>query len=170
MVRRGLAVGDFFHATTDAQSVRNEVFGLINAHEFRIDATILEKSKAQPHVRKDEPTFYQYAWYYHFKEVGRAIFDPNATIMVTAASLGTKKQRTAYKTAVNNVVQQIIPRERWVVDFPQSNAEPCLQIADYCCWAIQRKWERGCELSHAIIRPKIVTEFDLWRVGTTHYY
>jgi hypothetical protein len=27
-------------------------------------------------------------------------------------------------------------------------SDPCLQVADYCTWAIQRKWERGDERSH----------------------
>lgn len=170
MVRRGLPVGDCFHATTDTQRVRDEVFDLIRRHSFRVDATILEKSKAQPQTRTDEPRFFQYAWFFHFKKVGPVLFDPTASMMVTAAALGTNKKKIAFKTAVNNVVQQVLPREKWVVDFPQSASEPCLQIADYCCWAIARKWERGCARSHALIADKIATEFDLWRTGTTHFY
>lgn len=170
MVKREMPVGDYFHATTDAQSVRDEVFALIKSHDFRIDSTILEKSKSQPHIRETEPLFYQYAWYYHFKKVGPLIFDPGADMLVTAAALGTKKKKTAFKTAVNNVIQQTLPRDKWFVDFPPSIAEPCLQIADYCCWAIQRKWERNCERSHVLIEDKIKTEFDLFKAGDKHYY
>jgi hypothetical protein len=48
--------------------------------------------------------------------------------------------------------------------------DPCLQVADYCAWVIQRKWERGDTVSYDMIREKIATEFDLWKNGPNHYY
>ena len=49
-LRRELAwndfeLGDHFHATCDAQAVRNEVFAAICQHHFTVQATIMEKSK-----------------------------------------------------------------------------------------------------------------------------
>lgn len=49
-------------------------------------------------------------------------------------------------------------------------SEPCLQIADYCCWAIQRQWERGDDRSYVLIQDKIRSEFDIFRWGATKYY
>jgi len=49
-------------------------------------------------------------------------------------------------------------------------ADPCLQIADYCAWAIQRKWERQDLRSYDLIRAKIRSEYDLWAKGTDYYY
>jgi hypothetical protein len=51
-----------------------------------------------------------------------------------------------------------------------SAKDPMLWVADYCAWAIQRKWETGDTRSHKLIEEKISTEFDLWSVGQTHYY
>jgi len=45
-----------------------------------------------------------------------------------------------------------------------------LQIADYCTWAIQRKWERTDAKSYNIIKDRITYEYDLWGHGTKHYY
>jgi hypothetical protein len=58
-----------------------------------VDATILEKSKAQPHLRS-EAHLYKMAWYLHFKYLARRI-DASDRLFVAASSLGTKKARGA---------------------------------------------------------------------------
>lgn len=44
------------------------------------------------------------------------------------------------------------------------------QIADYCSWAIQRKWESGDQRSYDLIRDKIRSEFDAFSTGSMYYY
>jgi hypothetical protein len=56
-----------FHATTDQQYVRDRVFEVLSHLNFRFDVTLLEKRKAQPQLRTDEPTLFKYAWYFHLK-------------------------------------------------------------------------------------------------------
>ncbi len=167
---RGFNQDDCIHCTSDPQAVRDEVFALLAKHDFRIDATVLEKSKAQPQTRSTEIRFYQYAWYYHFKHVGPRLFAPNDDALICAASLGTNKKRAGFRAAINNVVQQSIRSLSWKTAFWPAASDPCLLVADYCCWAIRRKWENGDERSYSIIQEKIATEFDLWRSGTRHYY
>ena len=53
-----------FHATTDQQYVRDRVFEVLSHLNFRFDVTLLEKRKAQPQLRPDEPTLFKYAWYF----------------------------------------------------------------------------------------------------------
>jgi hypothetical protein len=133
-----------------------------------VDATILEKSKAQPHLR-DEAHLYKMAWYLHFKYLARHI-DVSDRLFVAASSLGTKKARGALHTAVDDVVRQFSPCRSHRVAFWPADSDPCLQVADYCTWAIQRKWERADERSYALIAPKIRSEFDVWQLGKTEYY
>lgn len=172
--RRLVAGGDEkrnkLHATTDSLPVRKEVYDILESHDMQIDCTILEKTKAQPQTRIDEPTFFKYAWFYHFKAVGPQICRPKRKTLITAASIDNKKMRGAFMNSVNNVAQQIIPRDRWEVSFIESSQDPCLWVADYCAWAIQRKWEMGEDTFYKTVEKKIATEFDLWRVGTKHYY
>jgi hypothetical protein len=158
------------HATSDTQATRDRVFAALAKHSFRVDATILEKSKAQPQTRTTDAVFYQYAWYYHFKHVGPLILDGANKLLITAAALGHNKTKAAFKNAVNNTVQQIAVRDKWEVSFIESSIDPLLWAADYCAWAIQRKWELNDARSHKLIANAIKTEFDLWAVGTTHYY
>ena len=174
-IRRELALNgdpdrDKLHATTDLQEVRNKVFAAIAEEDFRWDATILEKAKAQPQTRVDHPTFYRYAWYYHFKHVGPQLAKDCDKMLITASALGEKKTRAAFKAGVNEPIQQIVPRSRWEVAFHESSKDPLLWVADYCAWAVQKKWERNDTRSYDLISHRRGSEYDLWSPGQTYYY
>lgn len=166
----GIGVESEFHATTDKLEVRARVFDLLQQYDFRVDATILEKAKAQPKTRTSDEVFYRYAWYYHMKHVAPRIVREHDELFVVGASLGTKKKRTLMHNAVRDVVQQVTPTVHYRTASWAAQSEPCLQVADYCCWAISRKWERGITEEYDRIAPRIATEFDLWRRGTKVHY
>jgi hypothetical protein len=170
VIHEGHFSRDAFHATDDPWPIRHRVFELIQQHDFRIDATILEKPKAQPHIRRTESRFYQYAWYYHLSYVAPKIVTAQDEVAISAASLETNRSKAHFKAAVNDVAQQVLPRTTWSVAFPAASTDPCIQVADYCAWAIQRKWERNDTTAYDMISDKISTEFDLWKNGTTYYY
>src|SRR5207249_3356771 len=65
---RGVHLDQVFHATSDPQAVRDEVFRVLGPLPFRVDATIFEKRKALPRLQNEE-SFYKLAWYLHFKYV-----------------------------------------------------------------------------------------------------
>jgi hypothetical protein len=175
-LRRQLAwdkqpLGEYFHACEDKQVVRDRVFALLRDQDFQIDATIMEKRKAQPQVRATNASFYKYGWYYHFRSIAKRVFhQPTAELLITAASVGTRKQQAIFTSTVNDVVQQVATGNRWSTYFCPSAADPCLQVADYCAWAIQKKWERNDFRSYDLIRHKIRREYDLWSHGTKTYY
>lgn len=175
MLRRRLAwkgtpIRDFFHCTYDRQEVRDAVFDLISKHDFTVQATIMEKSKAQPQTRTTEDRFYQYGWLYHLRHSSKRFLSANDSIQVTAATIGKKAKRITFEDAVRDVCQQIIPKKRFRTAFWPSETDPCLQLADYCTWAIQRKWERDDARSYELIAKKINYEYELWEHGTIHYY
>jgi len=170
LVREGVSVGDCFHATTDSQEVRDRVFAVLAASDFRFQATICEKSKAQPQVRVSKARFYQYPWYYHFKFGLAPHLKTGDRLLVTAASIGSKKERQTYIAALQDVVAQSAAHVLWAVDFRPALADPCLQAADYCAWATQRKWERDDVRSFDLIKSKLSYEYDLWKRGTVHHY
>jgi len=168
----GFELGEYFHATTDKQAVRDEVYKVIVSAPFTIQATIMEKSKAQLHVRETKPRFYQYGYFYHFKFGATKQLDSSSEALVTTASLGTRKEQIAFEDAVADVMRQTKRVKEWRADFMPCHADPCLQVADYCAWAIQRKWESGKKdlRSFDLIKDRITYEFDLWEKGTEHQY
>lgn len=174
-IRRRLAVTgeserDKLHATSDLQEVRSEVFEIIKNEDFRIDATVIRKCRAQDKIKLSHALFYKYAWYYHFKHVGPQIANTCDKMLITAAALGTKKTKASFKAGVNETVQQTLARERWEVAFHDSSKDPLLWVADYCSWAIQKKWEHNDMRSYELIKDKIKTEYDLFASGLKDYY
>lgn len=170
LLRDELPVSDFFHATTDAQAVRDRVYAEMQKHEFKFQATICEKSKAQPQVTASKARFYKVPWFYHFKNGLAPHLKQDDRLVVTAASIGTKKERATYTNALRDVVHQSAPKIPWVVDFRPAMADPMLQAADYCAWAVQRAWERNDQQSLDLIRDRMTYIYELWKHGTKHYY
>lgn len=167
---RNLGLDSCFHATDDLQVIRDEVFGLLVSQPIRVDVTILEKSKAEPHTRVDEPTFLRYAWYYHFRYVLKQVRSVGDELMIVAAEIGTKKRRAAYRRALEEVIRQTAWHLPHRVAFWPSFSDPCLQAADYSLWAVFRSWEHGDERSRKLIKHRIASEYDLWAQGARHYY
>ena len=170
MAWRKMPLKDYFHATIDVQPIRDEVFAAIKNHTFKVQATIMEKSKAQPQVKQTASRFYKYGWLYHFRHSIAPYITPDDEVMITTASIGTKKAQGVFTDAVNDVIQQSLSRQKWATYFCSSASDPCLQLTDYCTWAIQRKWERGDSRAFDVIKDRITYEYDLWRHGTMHYY
>lgn len=167
---KGIGPQRYFHASEDQQVVRNEVFALLSGSQLRVDATILEKSKAQPQVRASEVTFYKYAWFLHFKYVSPQIAHASDRLLIVAASLGTKQKRKGLHLAIDDVAFQVNRTLKYATAFWPAETDPCLQIADYCTWAIQRKWESNDVRSYSLISSHLRSEYDIWHIGTTHYY
>ena len=106
---KGVDVPDGFHATTDSQNVRDAVFNVLGSSGFRIDATIIDKPKTLPRLKREESRFYQYAWYYHMKYVAPRVVDAADELMVVAATIGTKKARSTFQTTIRDVMSQVSP-------------------------------------------------------------
>jgi hypothetical protein len=70
--------------------VRGAVFDLLKRSPIRIDATVLEKRKAQPHLQ-GELVLYKMGWCLHFKYVAPRIATSQDRLLVVAASLGPRR-------------------------------------------------------------------------------
>lgn len=165
---QGVHLDRVFHASEDPQAVRDRVFDILSDAEFRVDALVLEKCKAEPHLR-DLPALYKMAWYLLFKYVAPRVATKEDRLFVAAASLGTRAERAAFHQAIDDVVEQASPCRSHRVAFWPSESDPCLQVADYCTWAIQRKWERSDSRSYNLIEDKIRSEYPAWRWGSKKY-
>jgi len=168
---KGWGLDSCFHATEDKQPVRDEMFKLLSHHSFSFDATLLEKSKAQPQLRASDHALYKYAWYYHFKMLARREVNAGDSLFVVASEIGTKKSRAVFRSAVNDVLSQCLNYHvSRILAFWPNFSDPCLQVADYCTWAISRKYERNDTRSYNLIQNKVQSEFDVFENGNKHYY
>ena len=51
-----------------------------------------------------------------------------------------------------------------------SRSHDGLQIEDYCCWAIYRKYEMGDNAWYDRIKGGVRSEYDIFQSGQTYYY
>lgn len=166
----GLELKDGFHATEDRQAVRDRVFRVLAGYEFRIDATILDKPKAEPQIRTSREAFYEIAWYHHLKYVAPILVKPGDELHLIAASLGSAAERRSFHNAIEGVVKTRMVNVTCRTAFWPAAVDPCIQVADYCSWAVQRKWEKGDCRSYDLIQDKIRSEYDVFERGTRLYY
>ena len=87
------------------------------------------------------PIFYKHGWYNHFKWGMPKVLAGATEVHVTVASVGTKKKQMAFTDAIRDVLKQTEGKRKVRFNVWPCSTDPCLQFADYCTWAIQRKWE-----------------------------
>ena len=151
----GLGLDSEFHATSDSQAIRNRVFEVVRDHPFRIDATIVEKSKADPGERFTEQNLYRMVWKEHMAGTVDGLAGAEDELFIVSASLGTRRKRSAMHAAVQEAVRGARPTTQVRVASWDAQSDPCLQAADYCCWAMRRKWEMGGLRSYDLIIPDL---------------
>lgn len=172
LLEQGLDI-ERFHASDDKQSTRNLVFGVIREclGAMRIDATIAEKRKTGPALRADDQ-FYPKMLGYHLRYLLQHIqvADYERVVVVTDA-LPIQRKRQLIEKAVKQTLADMLPSDvPYQVLHHDSRSAFALQVADYCTWAIYRKWDRADERSYNVIAPAVHSEFDIFRTGTRLYY
>lgn len=162
-----------FHASDDQQATRNAVFGIIREHldNICIDATVVEKCKTVPALQPVEH-FYPRMLGYHLRYVleHTNLADYDRVVIVTDA-LPVQRKRAAVAKAVKLILADMLPiTVPYSVLHHESKSSAGLQVADYCTWAIYRKWDGNDERSYQVIARAIRSEFDIFRTGVKRYY
>lgn len=163
---------EYFHCTDDNRHVRRRVFEMIAAEQsaFRYDSLIVEKRKAHPKVQTDERFYPEMLGYLLRHVVGQAAEAASEFVIVTD-QLPLNRKRRAVEKAVRITLARMLPDGlRYRLFHHASRAHTGLQIVDYVNWAILRKWERGEMVFYDFIRPKLASEFEIFRAGKIFYY
>ena len=164
---------EYFHAAEDRQAVRNAVFGVIAHHlaGVQIDSLVVEKRKVPPGLRADE-AFYPTMLGVMLKSLIHHLpLSEVSEVIVFTDSIPVSRRRQAIEKAVKTVLAGMLPAGmRYRVYHHDSKSNYDLQIADYCNWAIYRKWSSGDERSYNFIRSAVRKEFELYRDNTDVYY
>jgi hypothetical protein len=176
---------EYFHATVDKQLVRDQVFSCINGlsdgHE--IHCVIAEKRKAHPSLYwaqinrkgkptrvKDESRFYRVVCKTLISYVfGCPRFQGAKKVVIVLSSLFNNPKHEAILKALR---LELAARTKvpYHIYFHENKSDLNCQIADYCGWAIFRKWDTGDKRSYDLIRNKIKNEFDIFAVGNNYFY
>jgi len=169
LVERGTAL-EYFHASENAQAVRNQVFDIIerNLNGVVVDSIIVEKQKLDAPWRAEE--------HFYPKTLGhllRAILAQYSLtefqeVVVFTDSLPIQRKRSAIEKTVKTTLAALLPATvRYRVLHHASKSNMDLQIADYCTWAIYRKWNGQDARSFDRIRAAVRSEWDVLQAGNT---
>lgn len=160
-----------FHASTDQQAYRNKVVSMLCEHHTWWFASILiEKRKVNPKIRKPE-TFYPMFLNSILLFVFRGCLKPSTSRVLIYTD---RVPSDAKKSVVNRSINDLCKRELKVpyqVMHHSSESNSWLQVVDYCCWAICRKWENRDQRTYDLLKPRLLAqERDAMRAGVTFYY
>ena len=162
-VERGTAL-EYFHASENAQAVRNGVFDIIekNMGGVAVDAIIVEKQKVAALLR-DEDQFFPKVLGTLLREILKHYpLAEFAEVIVFTDSLPVQRKRTAVEKGVKMTLAAMLPASvRYRVLHHASKSNLDLQIADYCTWAIYRKWSVGDDRSFRPVQAAVRREWDV---------
>lgn len=164
---------EYFHASEDRQDVRNEVFKVVQRHlgGIRVDSLVVEKRKIGPALRPEERFYPRMLGYLLRYVLGKHPLAQYREVIVFTDQIPVKKKRAAIEKAAKVALSGMLPATvRYRVLHHDSKSNMDLQIVDYCCWAIYRKWDAGDDRSYRLIQPAVASEFDFCQTGATLYY
>lgn len=164
---------EFFHCAKNNRYVRERVFSIIESmiDEIQVDALIIEKAKAGPALREEKkfyPKMLGYLLRYIMERVPLAKIDE---VLVITDTLPIQKKRSAVEKAIKVTLAAMRPAGcKYRIMHHASKSTIGLQVADYCNWAIWKKWEGGDDYFFRKIENAVRSEFDIFRSGRTLYY
>ncbi len=164
---------EYFHASEDQQIVRNHVFEIIrkNLKGMRIDSVVVNKRKTHPSLRDPADFYPKMLGYLLGYVLTRVALSQYAEVLIFTDRIPVSKKRKAVEKTIKMTLADILPKTvRYRILHHDSKSNFQLQIADYCNWAIYRKWEIGDVRSYDLIKTAIKSEFDIFRTGKTLFY
>lgn len=160
LVRDGLNI-DSFHASPDKQSTRNQVVSTLVSHDaWRFAAVVMEKRKVNPVLRdphKFYPTFASVLLKFILRGQGRSA--SRAIVYADTIPMDSHaKKEGVVKAMKQTCADELLPTCTHHVYSHRSESNPWLQVADYCCWALRKKWEVGDTRTYEAIKARLAKE------------
>ncbi len=158
----------YFHASEDKQSVRDDVFNEIaKMSSIKINYIYAEKRKAHPkyHNSKFYSLLGEALTKYLLLKNSKTEYEKIILIFDQALS---KKERGNFLKEVKPALKQIA--EPYAIYFHRTMSDFNGQIADYCAWAKYVSLERDEFRPLEVIKNIPQDSFDIFRGGTTFYY
>lgn len=175
LVKEGVPL-ESFHATEDKQAVRDRVVQTIIANDrWNFAGVVVEKRKVNPALYEPHEFYPKFAGaLLKFVLRGSGYRPETDRVLVFADSLPMiKAKREGVLKAMKQTCAGNLPDQctHHVFSY-RRESNKWLQVADYCCWAITRKWERGDSRTYDQLLPRlaarelVITDRS---DGTTYY-
>lgn len=141
---------ELFHCSRDRRNMRKEVFNRIALHlqHISVNSIVVEKAGVNSSYRT-ATNFYPTVLANLLKiailgkQFGEQDVSCSDVVTITDTVPGNKK-RASIERSIKTTIARIVPNySRTNLFHHQSCSNYGLQIADYFCWAVHRKWQQG---------------------------
>lgn len=164
---------EYFHCAYDNKHVRKNIFSLISkfSNDLRVDSLVVEKKKtgnALQNPKRFYPEMLGYLLSYVIEKVDGNHIDE---IIVITDSIPLSRKKKTIEKSIKQTLANTLPVDcSYKILHHSSKSHFGLQIADYCNWAILRKWERADTEFYSEIHSCIKSEFEIFKGGRKYYY
>ena len=152
---------------------RDAVVAALARHEtWRFAAVVIEKPKVYLDLRVPHRFYPEFASSV-LKHVFRHHLAPGTdTVLVFTDTLPMHERREAAKKAIKTACRRELPKATRFESYHHPSASsPWLQVADYCSWAVFRKWEQGNTRTYDLLSHRLADlELDALRHGQILHY
>lgn len=168
-----------FHCCEDNKYIRKKIFSILQEYfsksskSFpRLDSVIIEKSKTNTSLQ-EEKQFYSkmlgYLLKHIFEKINKILI---SEVIVITDNLPINKKKGVFKQQIKATLKEMLAHTeiKFKIYHHSSNTHYGLQIADYCNWAILRKWEKEDSEYYEFIQTVLKSEFDIFRRGKKNFY
>ena len=164
---------DSFHATEDKQLHRDRVVEILLGHgDWTFASLVVEKCKVYPPLR-DQIRFYpEFAtMLLRFVLRGR-VRAGTERVLIYTDRLPMQRNKRAVEKALKTACRAELSDEiAFHLYHHPRQSNTWLQVVDYCCWAVHKKWDRNDTRTYDLLEPRIAkTELEVTRRGTISYY
>ena len=163
-----------FHASADAKPKRELVTQVLSRHKnWNFAGVVIDKRKVNPKSYEPEmfyPKFCSIPLRFVFKS--RVKPGTATTLIYTDTLPFTGKRAEAATIAIKSTCRKALPDISFHVLHHRRESNAWIQVADYCCWSLCRKWERNDLDLYLQLRPRLADdEIDPTSRGDgTRYY
>lgn len=157
---------EYFHCADDNARVRGRVFELIAGHldGLCIDSLVVEKAMTDPALREDRRFYPEMLGYLLGFVLPREIESGADEVIVITDRIPVQKKRQAIEKAIQQSLARMLPAGmKYRILHHTSRSHYGLQVADYCCWAVFRKLQRGETEHYDRIKSAVRGEYDFLR-------
>jgi hypothetical protein len=168
---------DAFHACEDKQADRDQVVALMTGYNtWKYAGLVVEKRMVNPAIREPHDFYPKFAsMLLRFVLRGR-VQRNTSRVLIYTDTLPMSQRRRAVETAIRATCETELAARPVSLPFMslhhsrQSNT--WIQVADYCAWALFKKWESGDTRTYDQIRSRLAaTELHVTKQGDgTVYY
>lgn len=160
LLEDGIAV-ERFHACDDRKWLRERVFGIISQYvnDFRICWSMATKTALAGWMDSPGALYCQLFQDISASLIGNMRQLPIKRHIAVTDHLPNEVRKKAYEHQMRHMLSDLI-QDEFTIAHHHSMSDMNLQIADYICWAIQRKYEQGDPRWFNMIESAVVSHIE----------